>query len=105
MWPIARLIFGIRNLRKKILGHELAGEVEAVGKDVKLFRKGDQVFGTTGFAGGAHAEYICLPEDGVLTLKPVNMTYEEAAAVPVGRFVVMLSQLPDSTDIGLDGAL
>ncbi|MFC2075568.1 NAD(P)-dependent alcohol dehydrogenase [candidate division KSB1 bacterium] len=84
MWPFARLIFGMRNLRKKILGHELAGEIEFVGNDVKLFRKGDQVFGTTGFEGGAHAEYLCLTENGLLTRKPVNMTYEEAAAVPIG---------------------
>ena len=84
MWPFARLIFGMRNLRKKVLGHELAGEIESAGKDVKLFIKGDQVFGATGFQGGAHAEYLCLPEDGLLTQKPVNMTYEEASAVPIG---------------------
>ena len=53
----------IKNQRKKILGHELAGEIEALGRDVTMFRKGDAVFGTTGFRGGAHAEYICLPED------------------------------------------
>ncbi len=84
MWPIARLLFGVKNLRKKILGHELSGEIEAVGKDVKLFRVGERVFGTTGFAGGAHAEYVCLPEDGVLTLTPGNLSFEEAASIPIG---------------------
>jgi NADPH:quinone reductase-like Zn-dependent oxidoreductase len=78
-----RMQFGLLTPSNNILGFDVAGEVEAAGKNVARFREGDQVFGTTEPAFGAHAEYVCLPEDAVLTTKPANMTFEEAATIPV----------------------
>ena len=69
---ISRLMFGYRKPRKTILGVEVAGEIEAIGKDVTLFKKGDQVFGITGTKLGAYAEYVCLPDDAALVHKPAN---------------------------------
>lgn len=78
---IVYLIAGFFKPRKHILGNELAGEVEAVGKDIKSFKVGDKVFGLSTFHFGTHAEYICMPEKGSITTMPQNMSFEEAAAV------------------------
>ena len=86
---IIRLIHGLFRPRKNILGSEMAGEIEAVGNNVTAFTKGDQVFGLSTSGFGAHAEYICLPEKGSIAKKPVNMSYEQAAAVCDGLMLGM----------------
>ncbi len=81
---MSRLVFGISKPRQPILGTELAGEVESIGKDVSKFKVGDRVFAFSGLGMGCHAEYKCLPEDGMVVLKPDNLSYAEAAALCFG---------------------
>jgi NADPH:quinone reductase-like Zn-dependent oxidoreductase len=87
IWLPIRLWFGILRPRKPVLGQELAGDIEAVGKDVRSFTKGDRIFATTGIGLGAYAEYICLrekPQTGAIAMMPTNLNYEEAAVIPYG---------------------
>jgi NADPH:quinone reductase-like Zn-dependent oxidoreductase len=93
-WPMARLYLGIRGPKRTILGMELSGVVEAVGANVRRFKKGDAVFGSTFTADfGGYAEYKCLPENAVLAIKPSNISHEEAAAL-VGAGMTALRCLP-----------
>lgn len=89
LWLMAKVSFGLSKPNNKILGSEFAGEIEATGKDVKLFKKGDPVFGYLGQSMGTYAEYTCIPETGVLAVKPTNMTYAEAAVVPYGAIMAL----------------
>ncbi len=88
-WLMAKLSFGINKPQNAILGNEFAGEVEAVGSAVTRFKPGDPVFGCRGENMGAYAEYFCMPENGVVAIKPANMSYEEAAVVPYGAIMAL----------------
>jgi len=85
-----RFIYGLRKPKYTILGVELAGEIDAIGSDVMLFKKGDQVFGVSPNSFGTYGEYMCLPEDKPLSLKPANATYEESAAVCDGALTALI---------------
>ena len=89
--PLMRIVVGFTGPRKKVLGMELAGTIEMVGKEVTKFKVGDNVFGSTAFDFGAYAEYRCLDEHGVLALKPSNMSFEEAAPLSNGGLTALLN--------------
>ena len=89
MWFAARLVFGVNKPKINILGGELAGEVAAVGDKVTRFKAGEQVFGYRGQAFGGNAEYLAMPESGLVTHKPVNMNFAEAATVPYGALTAL----------------
>lgn len=95
---MSRLFTGLFSPKLKRLGEELSGEIESVGNNVKLFKKDDLVFGTAGPTFGANAEYICIPEDGVITAKPTNINHNEAAA-SVDGFLTALPFLRDTGNI------
>jgi NADPH:quinone reductase-like Zn-dependent oxidoreductase len=89
LWIFARFAFGFNNPGKKILGNSFSGEIETIGKDVRQFRAGEQVFGYTGEKMGGYADYLCMPENGIIAVKPSNMTYEEASVVPYGTTMAL----------------
>jgi NADPH:quinone reductase-like Zn-dependent oxidoreductase len=83
-WLLARMSLGLKKPRKPVLGMEVSGTIEAIGKNVRIFKKGDEVFAATLQSFGGYAEYICIAEDGPIVIKPTFLTHEEAAAVPIG---------------------
>lgn len=111
-WLPVRIMFGLFKPKKEILGHEFAGVVEAIGKDVTKYKVGDEIFGTpTLLKTGSYTEYICIPQNrkkGVLSLKPQNLSFEEAAALPVGGmtalFLLNKAKLKEGQQVLIYGA-
>jgi NADPH:quinone reductase-like Zn-dependent oxidoreductase len=106
---LSRIIFGFKKPKKNILGIDFAGEIEAIGKDVKLYKEGDHVFGSPGIKMGAHAEYSCVPETGALAIKPVGLSWEEAAAISLAGntalfFIRDLGKIQNGQKILIHGA-
>ena len=87
-WAV-RLFFGLTKPKINILGGFLSGEIEAVGKNVSKFNKGDKVFGATGMGFGSYAEYKCLPQDGILAVKPNNISHQDAATICFGGIAAL----------------
>ena len=88
-WLLARFGFGFNKPKKEILGNSFSGEIESIGDAVKQFKKGEQIFGYVREEMGAYAEYLCMPENGILAEKPTNMEFEEAAVVPYGTLMAL----------------
>ena len=106
---VGRLVFGITGPRKPILGTEFSGMIEAVGNKVANYKPGDAVIGFPGAGFGAHAEFITMPADGKLTLKPDNISFEQAAAIPFGAttaydFLVNKAKLQTGESVLINGA-
>jgi len=110
MRPIAKLMFGIgKPWKARILGTELAGEVEGAGQNVTRFKHGDRVVASTGMAGGGHAQYACLPETGAVAIKPDSLSWEEAVAIPFGANTALyylrdLGKIQAGQDVVIIGA-
>ena len=110
MRPLAKLMFGIgKPWKARILGTELAGEVEGAGQNVTRFKNGDQVVASTGMTGGGHAQYACLPETGAVVIKPNSLSWEEAVAIPFGANTALyylrgLGKIQAGQDVVIIGA-
>ncbi|MFA5849536.1 MAG: NAD(P)-dependent alcohol dehydrogenase [Bacteroidales bacterium] len=108
VWLIGKFYYGFKKPKLQILGSEFSGEVESIGKNVDRFKIGDKVFGFTGGRMGANSEYLCIKENGVVAHKPINMSYEEAAAVPYGAIMALsslrMSKLKTKQSVLVNGA-